>query len=879
MMMTKMMLSLSLSSKKVLVKLWMIVIVTTILIRQYSNYNRYVVTIQQQITLSSSSSSSSSLEESSILPSFVSTPTPAEMLLGGRTATTTKTRSLNNNTNTIESKEKKLNDTNNNVDYGRGSKEETPTSTTNSDKGSDNEVREQQQQDEEAGNTNVSVNTNKYGERWKVLVRKKLIEQELSRRRQIKKKNGSSSSSGSASTKSTMMKKKKQETIQQLKLNFKRLHQRLHQINVTKDIDTVSNWHTVTPTLYQTLQRQAKQQIKAIVSSSSYSTSDCILWLQPPSLTVLTAITVERDDLNHSILPKDKIRHAGPVIKFQCGSASDSSNRLQDEPCNMSGGNLCIVQTNLVLWNEYYHNDDNAKDSTPYEDEERSRYNYAQLYESILMTGERRRNNNNNKSVLLSLVDTIDYLKNNGHRYIWESFLNKASYALRTGHALYLWIGTFSDDADNINNINNDDNVNVNSTSSSNDRTDINNDNDNNTTINNNILHRREIETVSKSFGTRCAPEMEHTNTINYYKPIAFYALFQHLEQLPSSSLSSTSDNDDDDDDDDNIINDEHRIWFLDADMYFNEEAFPSIIADTVAAANINNTNSNSDNEALQSLDDYFDLSSTASLFGSQNPSGKNKNILLNGGLLGMRRRLSSSQQQHSSSSSIDDDDDDDWILDFAALWWYCRCGERDQIALWLLLFATWSYESCKNNKNNITATTATGTTFTPYTNTTTSIHTTTTTASSIFSYPSVIFESYWSAWYGVMPHVRSVLIPTFIRQQRLSSSSSFNGGMEFMKSSHGDRRFTYPLELPHVLILPLDPFDVSADHRQQHGVDGDVRERGGITTNFTIGIVKKDQSDKKALLSHFKDMYNTCYNFKCYPYLIRSEPIPPLPS
>ena len=875
MMMTKMMLSLSLSSKKVLVKLWMIVIVTTILIRQYSNYNRYVVTIQQQITLSSSSSSS--LEESSILPSVVSTPTPAEMLLGGRTATTTKTRSLNNNTNTIESKEKKLNDTNNNVDYGRGSKEETPTSTTNSDKGSDNEVREQQQQDEEAGNTNVSVNTNKYGERWKVLVRKKLIEQELSRRRQIKKKNGSSSSSGSASTKSTMMKKKKQETIQQLKLNFKRLHQRLHQINVTKDIDTVSNWHTVTPTLYQTLQRQAKQQIKAIVSSSSYSTSDCILWLQPPSLTVLTAITVERDDLNHSILPKDKIRHAGPVIKFQCGSASDSSNRLQDEPCNMSGGNLCIVQTNLVLWNEYYHNDDNAKDSTPYEDEERSRYNYAQLYESILMTGERRRNNNNNKSVLLSLVDTIDYLKNNGHRYIWESFLNKASYALRTGHALYLWIGTFSDDADNINNINNDDNVNVNSTSSSNDRTDINNDNNNNTTINNNILHRREIETVSKSFGTRCAPEMEHTNTINYYKPIAFYALFQHLEQLPSSSLSSTSDNNDDNDDD-NIINDEHRIWFLDADMYFNEEAFPSIIADTVAAANINNTNSNSDNEALQSLDDYFDLSSTASLFGSQNPSGKNKNILLNGGLLGMRRRLSSSQQQH-SSSSIDDDDDDDWILDFAALWWYCRCGERDQIALWLLLFATWSYESCKNNKNNITATTATGTTFTPYTNTTTSIHTTTTTASSIFSYPSVIFESYWSAWYGVMPHVRSVLIPTFIRQQRLSSSSSFNGGMEFMKSSHGDRRFTYPLELPHVLILPLDPFDVSTDHRQQHGVDGDVRERGGITTNFTIGIVKKDQSDKKALLSHFKDMYNTCYNFKCYPYLIRSEPIPPLPS
>jgi hypothetical protein len=130
------------------------------------------------------------------------------------------------------------------------------------------------------------------------------------------------------------------------------------------------------------------------------------------------------------------------------------------------------------------------------------------------------------------------------------------------------------------------------------------------------ILNEREVTTVETNFGVTCDPQSNDRNAMHYVKPIAFLALFrkQTLLKIPTA-------------------------FFVDADVYMNTVAY--------------------DHESTTSstLEDYFELSPQASIIGSQNPSGNDDNILFNGGFLGLRNT--------------------DEMVDFASLWWYCRCGER----------------------------------------------------------------------------------------------------------------------------------------------------------------------------------------------------------
>ena len=171
-----------------------------------------------------------------------------------------------------------------------------------------------------------------------------------------------------------------------------------------------------------------------------------------------------------------------------------------------------------------------------------------------------------------------------------------------------------------------------------------------------------------------------------------------------------------------------------------------------------------------------------------------------------------------------------------------------------------------------------------------------------MFSYPGVIFENYLFSWYGVIPHIHQYLQQKLnhnnsnsnkrvqpmqqhqqnVQQQHQVVNNQFNGGLEFLNSKYGNAIFTYPLELPHLLVLPLDPFQVrsstitppmststSTSTSQPPPFQEEKKKSTSSRTNFNLGIIKKNQSDKKALLSHNKNMYNTCYNYKCYPYYL----------
>ena len=581
------------------------------------------------------------------------------------------------------------------------------------------------------------------GTRWKNLVRKKLKQREQELRH---------SSRGP-----------RRERIVE---NFQRLRSRLEEISPDDQIDDPSKWHTVTPDSYQETVNKARASLDEMVSKVN---TDCVLWLEPPSFT-----TVARINKNGS--------HPGPELKFECTVDASSKTEehvlvLQDKPCDSA--NLCLVKTDLGLWEDYYSEGGIRN----------SQRNFSEIK-------QQQSNSDTTASSLLTMVDSIEYLRNGqqgtnkkGQHYIWRCFLNKASYAMRTNRNFYIWIGALDNDQK---------------------------------------LHHRETETVARTFGTNCNPESVNENTIHYYKPIAFGALFSLLDKYNNNNKQQKEG-----------LGEERRVWFVDADIFFNGEAFLG----------------SHDDDDILSLDDYFDISPQASLLGSQNPSGKDENILINGGLLGLRSKSSKSNES-------------DWILDFSALWWYCRCGERDQIALWLLLFATWSAESTSSD-------------------TTTTIDN----RSSLFSYPGVIFESYLFAWYGVIPHARrflpqlqqswmnySAAAAAATTPTASSSTSSswrtaptnatlFDGGHGFLKSSLGGA-FTYPLELPHVLLLPLDPFVLPPS--QSSTPTHHHRRRN----DFYLGIVKKNQREKKSLLTHSKNMYNMCYNSKCWPFSIPEGPI-----
>jgi hypothetical protein len=312
-----------------------------------------------------------------------------------------------------------------------------------------------------------------------------------------------------------------------------------------------------------------------------------------------------------------------------------------------------------------------------------------------------------------------------------------------------------------------------------------------------NVLNQRETFTVSSQFGVTCHSPDE-TNAMHYVKPIAFLALFHKQTIIPSISTA----------------------FFVDADIYFN----------TLAYDNINNT-------TLPTLEEYFTISSQASIVGSQNPSGNDGNILFNGGFLGLRNT--------------------DYTYDFAALWWFCRCGPRDQIALWLVLFVTWSATSYELLLQEEQAQQQ----------------------PDPFSFPVVLFENYIFAWYGVMAHSRRYLkqlqelwidgtgarsrkklVPAVASVDPSSSLTHImDGGKDFFNSSSLSEKLRYPLELPHVLIVPITPFELPRDD-----------ESFSTRTKLSFpGLITKTQNKETTLFSHNKYPTDVCTDDKCWPYII----------
>jgi hypothetical protein len=154
-----------------------------------------------------------------------------------------------------------------------------------------------------------------------------------------------------------------------------------------------------------------------------------------------------------------------------------------------------------------------------------------------------------------------------------------------------------------------------------------------------NSLHIRNNEAIYDAFGAACDPGHHvpsDQNTLHYYKAIAVAALFHKQRVVPNVNSA----------------------FFLDADMSFSDEAFERI-------ASINNTNVANN---VFGPEDYLEISAQASLLGAQNTAGQ---IVMNSGAMVLRNTA--------------------WSHDFSALWWFSRCGHKDQRGLWLVLFATWS--------------------------------------------------------------------------------------------------------------------------------------------------------------------------------------------
>ena len=600
------------------------------------------------------------------------------------------------------------------------------------------------------------------GERWREGVRMELMKEERKRMHNINPKS---------------------KKAADIRMNFQRLNKRLDDVE-TSEIDDPSQWHKVSPEGYKETLVKARSSMDEMVDKVYM---DCVMWLLPhPSIT---AMEFEIDDRDITKLKKNP--KTGPLIRFQCGGENQADGVLQDKPCRSA--NLCLVKSDPLAWASYYSNPSKIHNTSHINRSRNtvsSHYNHTNLQRQFATPKDV--SNGPSKSAILTMVDTVHYLRSGkvigrkiyGKSYfIWECFLNKASYAIRTNRDFYIWIGGFEGDAGDA---------------------------DSNSTTNS-VLHQRNTEILWRTFGANCKPEIEDKNVVHYYKPIAFGALFRKLRSQRTGG-------------------DDQKVWFVDADIFFNGVAFPGRVE--------------SGHPPL-SLDDYFDISPQASLLGSQNPSGFDNNILINGGLLGLK------------GSSIEPSDPlDDWVNNLSALWWYCRCGERDQIALWLLLFATWSAESSTNRE---------------------------------FAYPGLVFENYLFSWYGVFPLAQTMLPQlqkSWINETQgsgsLTSKSTwsmtptnarlFDGGKGFTTFSDYflGGAYTYPLELPHVLLLPLDSFALPPNSKDKKGFD--PKHFSPTRFDFFVSIIRKNQN-KKSLLTHTKNVRDVCYKFKCWPYLIREDP------
>ena len=433
---------------------------------------------------------------------------------------------------------------------------------------------------------------------------------------------------------------------------------------VTKrDFDThqpwknASAWTTIDRTQYARTVAAAHQSIHdAKILEEVYTA--CEVYLVPPPPVPPLPNTTHTDESSTSssststILPQIKFRCLGHGDNTYTNStmhnetsqdASGSRKRrrsvrrddLQDTMCHTV--NLCLVV--------HHHDIINAnrnRSSVDYDGDGRN------------TTNTHRNNTSNNSTAILMMVDSLQYIQKNPK--IHQALLNKASYSYLSQRQFYIWIGNLNQSILNrreyyyINTTNPiDTNTNTNTITNTNNDTDA--------TIQTTTKKKNYNGTI---FGSKCSPSRE-TNTMHYYKPIAFIVL---LELLSSQSASSTT----------------PSFLFLDADTEFTKLAFDRIRVGQNNNTTINTSTTNDGDDVL-GPESYLDLSSQVSIMATQNEKGK---MLLNSGIM-LIRKIPTTLSQNSDSSSTS------FIHDFCALWWYTRCGHKDQLALWLIMFATFS--------------------------------------------------------------------------------------------------------------------------------------------------------------------------------------------
>lgn len=223
-------------------------------------------------------------------------------------------------------------------------------------------------------------------------------------------------------------------------------------------------------------------------------------------------------------------------------------------------------------------------------------------------------------------------------------------------------------------------------------------------------------------WNSQCSAQEDNSN--HFLKPIAFMSLLERTEPRHK------------------------RIFFMDADAWFNDGAFYR-----------------HDEEGMH-IDSYFNLTSNpVSLVGSQNRYSlylEEKSytpIILNGGLLGLRN--------------------DEWSRQFSALWWRSRCGLKDQLGLWSILLAYWSSEVDRIRRNRKSQEDEM--------------------ANFVFGFDKSAFSNYTNALYvyqHLMHNANKIRAATGI-----DDANDNDGGFFYKKT--GFLAKGVPLELPRVMILP----------------------------------------------------------------------------
>jgi len=322
-------------------------------------------------------------------------------------------------------------------------------------------------------------------------------------------------------------------------------------------------------------------------------------------------------------------------------------------------------------------------------------------------------------------------------------------------------------------------------------------------------LDRREMDSLESTFDFMCA-EKKLGNSMHYYKPIAILVLFKML--------------------------DNESIFFMDADTDFSPLAFDRIENDKKFDGVMRS-------EALDSLDpigpeSYLDISSQASLVGTQNTKGK---MLMNSGLLVLRNTQ--------------------WSRDLAALWWYVRCGSKDQLGLWLVLYATFSAWTMPAGDGSPAATKDK------------------TDEPTQFAYSGKIFFDYSTATTKLFMHFRryghnlqAAWEAVVERQQTQSNGVETDNNSNYdypiptnIKLYNGGSaegiapRLTAVMELPHVIILPQVPvhFNTTIPTAAEEGKSATVQ----------VNLPRfKSMEERNSFVSHSKSL-KSCTEGRCWPY------------